>query len=198
MELAILARHAQRWIDSLARAGQSRWQILPLGPPGAGNSPYQCFSAFAGNPALISPEALVRRRPAARTDLSSASSFNPRSDHVDYADAVSLKNRLLARAWEHFQSKPSRHLRQEFERFCAAEPAWLNDYALFMALRDVNLDRAASGTLDRLAKRPGLAPPNCSAQPGKHSQTRSTGIASPSSCSIGNSRDSANMRDSGR
>src|SRR3954467_3800377 len=60
---------AYAWVDALARAKQSWWQILPLGPPGAGNSPYQCYSAFAGNPDLISPDLLVRDGLLRRDDL---------------------------------------------------------------------------------------------------------------------------------
>src|SRR5208283_4346577 len=61
---------AHRWVDELARAKQSWWQVLPLGPTGYGDSPYQCFSAFAGNSSLLSPEALVEDGLLARNDIS--------------------------------------------------------------------------------------------------------------------------------
>src|SRR5262245_61441130 len=88
---------AYAWVDALARAQQSWWQILPLGPTGYGDSPYQCFSAFAGNPYLISPEALAQDgllRPASWAGVSFP------DDHVDYGAVIPFKRALLQRAWE--------------------------------------------------------------------------------------------------
>src|SRR5574341_202 len=70
-----LSAGALAWVDALVRAKQKWWQILPLGPTGYGDSPYQCFSAFAGNPYLISPELLLKDGLLAKTDLSSAPHF---------------------------------------------------------------------------------------------------------------------------
>ncbi|MFO0879822.1 MAG: 4-alpha-glucanotransferase [Gemmataceae bacterium] len=121
------------WIDLLARAGQSWWQILPLGPTGYGDSPYQCFSAFAGNPYLISPELLARDGLLKAVDMP-ATRFP--ADRVDYASVIKFKQGVLTRAWENFQGGAARPLRNAFEEFCAREAYWLDDYALFMALKD--------------------------------------------------------------
>ena len=103
------------WVDTLAAAGQSWWQILPLGPTGAGDSPYQCFSAFAGNPALISPELLRRDGLIAW----------PEPPHLaegvaDYTAASAYKRGLLARAYESFRGAAGTALKPAFEAFCAA------------------------------------------------------------------------------
>jgi 4-alpha-glucanotransferase len=124
---------AYEWVDVLAAAGQTWWQILPLGPTGYGDSPYQCFSAFAGNPYLISPELLRRDGLVGPLDL-----LTPRfsADHVDYGPVIRFKQSLLTRAWENFQAGAAPALREPFAAFCDRESSWLDDYALFMALKD--------------------------------------------------------------
>src|SRR5262249_34615344 len=106
---------AHQWIDALARARQTWWQILPLGPTGFGDSPYQCFSAFAGNPNLVSPELLVRDGLLKDTDL--MGSHFP-ADRVDYGPVIQFKNHILHRAWDTFRGKSSGPLRSAFEDFC--------------------------------------------------------------------------------
>jgi 4-alpha-glucanotransferase len=123
------------WIDSLAYAQQKWWQILPLGPTGYGDSPYQSFSAFAGNRYLISPEILMRDGLIAASDLA-GSSFP--TQRVDYGPVIDFKIRMMSRAWENFQSGAAAHLRGPFEEFNREQAAWLEDYALFMALKDAN------------------------------------------------------------
>lgn len=130
---------ARRWVDQLAAAGQTWWQVLPLGPPGAGNSPYQSFSAFAGSPDLISPEALFEDGLIARTDLSRLST---RGDVVDYRAASAVKHRLIAFAWNNFLAGRSKKLRGPFEQFRDAVTGWLGDFSLFMALREAYPDRS--------------------------------------------------------
>ncbi len=115
-------------------AGQSWWQILPLGPPGCGNSPYQCYSAFAGNPALISPQGLARDGLISPTALRDARAGRP--GVIDYEHVSSLKAQLIARAWERFHGGAARPLHDAFEAFCAAQASWLDDYACFMAIRE--------------------------------------------------------------
>ena len=125
---------AHAWVEALARARQGWWQILPLGPTGFGDSPYQCFSAFAGNPNLISPELLMEEgllRPAQAPGDFSAT-------QVEYEAVIPFKQQLLARAWQNFQSGRAPGLRPEFEAFCAAEAGWLEDFALFMALKEAH------------------------------------------------------------
>src|SRR2546429_541111 len=92
---------AYSWIDTLARARQSLWQVLPLGPTGYGDSPYQCFSAFAGNPMLISLAELVEEGWLAAGDLGRIPQF-PR-DRVDYGPVIEFKNTLLWKAYDKFK-----------------------------------------------------------------------------------------------
>jgi 4-alpha-glucanotransferase len=126
---------ARAWVDVLVSARQTWWQILPLGPTGFGDSPYQSFSAFAGNRYLISPDALAQDGLVHPDDLAGVQSP---ADHVDYGAVIPFKIALLARAWENFQSGSAAALRGPFETFCAQEAHWLNDYALFMALKDAH------------------------------------------------------------
>jgi 4-alpha-glucanotransferase len=123
---------AYRWLDALARAGQKWWQILPLGPTGFGDSPYQSFSAFAGNPNLISPDLLLQDGLLQRGDLEGVH-FPP--ERVDYGGAIQLKTRLLGRAWQRFHAGAAPGLRPQMEEFTAQNSHWLDDYALFMALK---------------------------------------------------------------
>jgi 4-alpha-glucanotransferase len=128
-----LGPSAYAWVDALAGARQTWWQVLPLGPTGYGDSPYQSFSAFAGNPYLISPELLVRDGLLQEGDLEGGHFHGER---VDYGPAIAFKVRILARAWENFWRGSARPLQPEFERFSARQRAWLDDFALFMALKD--------------------------------------------------------------
>jgi 4-alpha-glucanotransferase len=124
---------ASAWVDALARARQTWWQVLPLGPTGYGDSPYQCFSAFAGNPYLVSPDLLVRDGLLTEADLEGADFHG---DRVDYGTAITFKVRLLGRAWESFWRGSAKALQPDFERFCVRQRPWLDDFALFMALKD--------------------------------------------------------------
>lgn len=121
-----LGTEAIRFLDFLHEAKQSLWQVLPLNPPGYSNSPYQCYSAFAGNPLLISPEGLVERGLIGRDVMRHI----PRlpHDHVDFAKASTFKTGLLREAYKHFTPTA------DFTRFCTGHAVWLDDYALFMAL----------------------------------------------------------------
>jgi 4-alpha-glucanotransferase len=126
---------ARAWVDALARAGQTWWQVLPLTPPGDGNSPYQSFSAFAGNPLLVSPDDLAADGLLKPDELPGGDAGGGR---VDYAAAGRLKAAILGRAWERFAGGAAPGLREEFEAFRAAEAGWLADFSLFMALRDAH------------------------------------------------------------
>jgi 4-alpha-glucanotransferase len=123
---------ARAFIDFLADAGQSYWQILPLNPPspGEGNSPYSSSSAFAGNTLLISPEQLLLHELVRQADIPSIPADTP--DKVDYALAIEHKDRIMQCAYDNFKS---RHDRGAFERFCSETSYWLDDYALFKALK---------------------------------------------------------------
>ncbi|MEI7683946.1 MAG: 4-alpha-glucanotransferase [Planctomycetota bacterium] len=124
---------AYAWIDALAHAKQSWWQILPLGPTSYGDSPYQCFSAFAGNPALISPQSLREEGLIDEADWSGA---HFPTEHVDFGPVILFKRRLLLKAWDNFQAGRSPWMREEFESFRQNNRAWLDDYALYMAIKD--------------------------------------------------------------
>lgn len=126
---------AYSWVDALARAQQSWWQILPLGPTGHGDSPYQCFSAFAGNPALISPELLVRDGLLTEADVATAA-FPP--GRVDYGSTIPFKMGLLAHAWTRFCAGGATSLYPAFDEFRHQQGYWLTDYSLFMALKDAH------------------------------------------------------------
>ena len=126
---------AHGWVDALARAKQALWQVLPLGPTGFGDSPYQCFSAFAGNPYLISPDFLVADGLLARVDLEH---IPFPAEYVDFGPVIDFKVWLLRRAWGRFQSGSGASLRPLFESYAAEHAPWLDDYALFMALKDAH------------------------------------------------------------
>jgi 4-alpha-glucanotransferase len=119
-----LGSEARRFADFLAAAGQTLWQVLPLGPTGFGDSPYQCFSAWAGNPMLISLEWLVERGWLDASALADAPEFP--EDRVDFERLISWKTSVLESV------KPPRSC---FGDFCEANAHWLNDFALFMALK---------------------------------------------------------------
>lgn len=125
---------ARRFVDWLAEARQSVWQVLPLGPTGYGDSPYQCFSAFAGNPVLVSADDLVTDGLLEPGDLASRPHFP--ADRVDFGAAIAWKRRLLERAVARFRGGATPHLSEPFAAFCREEAWWLDDYALFTALKE--------------------------------------------------------------
>jgi 4-alpha-glucanotransferase len=120
---------AHRFAEFLAETGQRWWQVLPLGPTGATKSPYQSHSSFAGNPLLISPEGMVERGWLDPSDLPDRPAFP--AERVDFIRVARLKRRLLRRAFE----KSSRD-EPDFQEFLAANADWLDDYALYMALKE--------------------------------------------------------------
>ncbi len=128
-----LGPKAYEFVDFLVEGKQTYWQVLPLGPTGYGDSPYQCFSAFAGNPLLISPERLVEE------GLIDAEILRNRPDfdlhRVDFAAVYDWKNRLLPEAYKNFHATTSVDLRGKFERFAQENAGWLDDYALYKAIK---------------------------------------------------------------
>jgi 4-alpha-glucanotransferase len=126
---------AYRWVDALATAGQQWWQLLPLAPTGYADSPYQCLSTFAGNFYLISPDELIREGLLRRDDVASSAFAD---GYADYDRVIPFKVKLLTCAWENFRRGLAPALRPDFEQFCQAEAGWLDDFALFMALKDAH------------------------------------------------------------
>jgi 4-alpha-glucanotransferase len=131
-----LGRSARRFIDFLSAAGQSYWQILPLGPTGYGNSPYQGLSAFAGNPILIDLRQLVRLGHLTEDDLAHHPDF-PEAE-VDFEAVLAYKSELLDRAYQGFRATAPEGQHVAFRAFCADHGNWLEDFALFMALRQAH------------------------------------------------------------
>lgn len=135
-----LGKGAYDFIDFLKEAGQTLWQCLPLGPTGFGDSPYQAFSAFAGQPLIISPEKLMDWELLTKDDLAEIPEWD--INRVDYGALIPYKTRLLKKAYTHFQHTPIILLLDEFRAFCKKNEDWLTDYALFMALKDAHDGKA--------------------------------------------------------
>ena len=128
--IGCFSRYARQWLDFLAAAGQSCWQILPLGPTGYGDSPYQSFSTFAGNPYFIDLEELIRRGALTPQDCECLTPDN--ASRVDYKTLYEKRLPLLRLAFANGDSPHD----PDFLRFCAENARWLDDYALFMALKN--------------------------------------------------------------
>lgn len=133
---------AFRFVDFLSEAGSTLWQILPLGPTSYGDSPYQSFSAFAGNPYLVSPDLLLQDGLLTESDLADRPEFE--EVRVDFGRFIPWKLNLLHRAFARF-SAGSGPLEDEFERFSAENAAWLDDFTLFMALKQAHGGGAWTG-----------------------------------------------------
>lgn len=131
-----LGLEAYRFIDFLVDSRQQLWQILPLGPTGYGNSPYMSFSAIAGNPLLISPELLKDEGLLADEDFYNVPEFS--HTRVDFEQVAQVKLPLFRLACDRFKTQASPIRRTEFEGFCASKAYWLDNHALFMALKDVH------------------------------------------------------------
>jgi len=129
-----LGPQAHGWIDFLVETGTGLWQVLPLGPTGYGDSPYQCFSAFAGNPYLISPDALLQEGLLSGDDLRGAPDFP--AGEVDYGRVIPWKLDLLNRAFQAFQNSSFPELQADLKSFQDDQSHWVDDYALFMAVKE--------------------------------------------------------------
>jgi 4-alpha-glucanotransferase len=131
-----LGPEAYTFADFLINSGQSLWQVLPLGPTGYGDSPYACYSAFAGNTLLISPEQLLEDKLLAPEDLTVAASGS--AERVDFQDVHKFKDSILRKAFARFTQNADSSLRPAFEDFCRQNLSWLDDYALFRTLKDAH------------------------------------------------------------
>jgi 4-alpha-glucanotransferase len=127
---------ARRFVDILHHTGQQLWEVLPLGPTGYGDSPYQGLSAFAGNPNLISPELLLDERLLSMDDVAGYQPFE--EGQVDYGAVIPFKRQLLQRAFERFRAGGNIELIEGLREFRKAHTSWLEDYALFIALKEAH------------------------------------------------------------
>jgi 4-alpha-glucanotransferase len=123
---------ALAWIDRLQEAGQTWWQALPLGPTGYGDSPYQSLSSFAGNDLLISPDSLIEDGLLRESDCEGRAFL---ATTVDYDAVIPFKRQLLETAWNRFRAGARADLRPAYAQFCDEQGHWLQDYALFRALK---------------------------------------------------------------
>lgn len=124
-----LGYEAFKFVDFMKKSGQKLWQVFPLGPTGYGDSPYQCFSAFAGNPLLISPDTLVEEKLLDISDVQNIPNFD--INNIQFGEVINYKHFLLEKA---FTNSVERNIVSEgYEEFCEKNSFWLEDYALFMA-----------------------------------------------------------------
>lgn len=128
-----LGPEAYRFVDFLSRTGCQFWQILPLGPTGYGDSPYQCFSAFAGNPYLISATVLLDQGLLDQSDLADRPDFS--LERVDYGPVIDWKIKLLRRSFQYFKTSKDKNIQKSFEAFKSEQEDWLDTFALFMAIK---------------------------------------------------------------
>src|SRR5512140_471947 len=131
-----LGPQAHRFVDWLADSGCKLWQVLPLGHTGYGDSPYQCFSAFAGSPYMISPDLLVRDGLLTETHVVDHPQLGEDPAKVEFSAVIPWKMSLLEHAFRRFQDTQIGDLRGQFVAFRASNADWLDDYALFMALKE--------------------------------------------------------------
>lgn len=131
-----LGLEAYRFIDFLRESYQQYWQVLPLGPTGYGNSPYASYSAMAGNPLLISPEKLQEQGWLTAEDFADLPLFP--EEKIDFDKVIRIKTPLLQKACENFKANATPLQQTEFAGFCDSKAYWLDDFALYMALKDAH------------------------------------------------------------
>ncbi len=140
-----LGRAAYQFIDYLVEAKQSLWQVLPLGPTGYGDSPYASFSSFAGNPYLVNLNRLVEAGDLTPADVANVPAFP--LDKVDFGWLIQWKVPLLVKAAKNFLAHADNQRRAEFETFCVEQKSWLDDYALFMAVKEQYDEKARQANI---------------------------------------------------
>lgn len=129
-----LGKESYDFIDFLVETGQKLWQTLPLGPTGYGNSPYACYSAFAGNTLLISPELLLEDGYLDKEDLKHLPDFS--KDKVEYGKVIEFKNEIFKKAFQNFKTRLTEKDKNAFFTFCDNNDYWLQDFAVFMAVKE--------------------------------------------------------------
>lgn len=131
-----LGKGAYDFVDFLQKAGQTLWQVLPLGPTGFGDSPYQSYSVFAGQTLLISPDLLAEQGLLVKDDLKELPEFDDAQVH--YGDVLTWKTEIFEKAFAEFEKTEDEALLKEYEQFLAKHRFWLDDYAFYMAVREAN------------------------------------------------------------
>ena len=129
-----LGAESYAFVDFLAEAGQKLWQVLPFGHTGYGDSPYQSFSTFAGNPLMISPDILVKDELLSESDIAEIPFFEPCK--IEYGKVIDYKYSLYRKAFANFDGKD-----KAYRAFCRKNAFWLDDYALFMALKNYFIEQ---------------------------------------------------------
>lgn len=146
--IGTMGRSAKKFIDFLVKAGQTYWQILPVGPTSYGDSPYQSFSSFAGNPYFIDLEYLCNDKLLLKEECESYDWGNSLND-VDYEVLQQSRYLLLRKAFARFKE----NIPKDYMIFCQKESAWLEDYALYMALKDAHEGKAWYEWEDNIKRR---------------------------------------------
>ena len=131
--IGCFSREAFEFVDFLEKSGQGYWQVLPLGPTGFGNSPYQPLSAFAGNPYFISPEKLIEEGLLTWDDVNHVD-FGGNQESVDYGKMYENRYVVLEKAYERFLEKDDK---KEFEEYTKENAYWLEDYALYLVIKKI-------------------------------------------------------------
>lgn len=129
--IGTFSKEAYEWIDFLVQAGQTYWQILPLGPTGYGDSPYQSFSTFAGNPYYIDLEELIKEGWLSKKDCKNCD-WGDNESYIDYEKIYRSRFKILKKAFKNSNIKE----KKEFKQFIKTNSFWLEDYALYMAIKD--------------------------------------------------------------
>lgn len=129
--IGCFSKEAYKFVDKLKKAGQSYWQILPLGPTGYGDSPYQSFSTFAGNPYYIDLKTLIKEGLLTKKECK-AYDFGEKDDEIDYEKIYRSRFKILKKAYDRFEKS------EDYNDFVNENSYWLEDYALYMAIKDRN------------------------------------------------------------
>ena len=150
--IGAFSKEAYKFVDTLEKAGQSYWQILPLGPTGYGDSPYQSFSTFAGNPYFIDLEKLIKKGWITK-DECKAYDFGDNTGYVDYEKIYNCRYEILRKAYERSRIADD----ADFQKFCKENKEWLDDYALYTEIKAANDGKSWSEWEDEYRLRDELA-----------------------------------------
>ena len=129
--IGTFGKEAYRFVDFLSKAGQTYWQILPIGITGYGDSPYQSFSSFAGNPYFIDPDRLIYDGYLEKADIAGLD-FGSNPDKADFGKLYESRYKMLRTAYKRFKKSPPK----DYAAFCRENAEWLCGFALFMAIKN--------------------------------------------------------------